>query len=225
MARPYSLIMRSSLLRSLCLCGFLALSAGANASIIFSDDFSRIPASRGMFATLPPSWSIGNNGWVEILGDCQFYQSTDLLPGNNCYIDLDGNLPEDLAADPPNLFQTGLLQASFFLQTGFTYEASFELAGNQVVPFGDTVDARFGDIQKSIFVDPYSDFTLYSILFEPITSGEYSLSFLNSNVDAFGALLDDVVVTQTPAPLPVLGFGAVLACSRRLRQKMIQRRT
>ncbi|MEB3259892.1 MAG: hypothetical protein VKP63_04605 [Cyanobacteriota bacterium] len=203
----------------------MALPAGSNASIIFSDDFSQIPASRGMFTTLPPSWSIGNNGWVEILGECDFHRSTDLLPGNNCYIDLDGNLPEDLEADPPNLFQTGLLQASFFLQRGFTYEASFELAGNQIVPFGDTVDVNFGAIQKPIFVAPYSDFTLYSILFEPITSGEYTLSFLNSNVDAFGALLDDVVVTQTPAPLPVLGFGAVLAYSRRLRRKMIQRMT
>ncbi len=178
-----------------------------------------------MFATLPPSWSIGNNGWVEILGECEFYQSTNLLPGNNCYIDLDGNLPEDLEVDPPSLFQPGLLQTSFFLQRGYSYEASFELAGNQSLPFGDTVDVSFGSVQNTIFVDPYSDFTLYSILFEPITSGEYTLSFLNSNVDAFGALLDDVVVTQTPAPLPVLGFGAVLACSRRLRQKMIERRT
>ena len=183
MARPSSLIMLSSLFRSLCLCGFLAFSTGANASIIFSDDFSQITASRGMFATLPPSWSIGNNGWVEILGECEFYQSTNLLPGNNCYIDLDGNLPEDLEVDPPSLFQPGLLQTSFFLQRGYSYEASFELAGNQSLPFGDTVDVSFGSVQNTIFVDPYSDFTLYSILFEPITSGEYTLSFLNSNVD------------------------------------------
>ncbi len=217
--------MRSSLFRSFFLCGFLAFAApGANATIIFSDDFSQIPASRGLFTSLPLNWSIGNDGWIEILGECQFYRLTDLLPGNNCYIDLDGNLPEDLEVAHSNLFQPGLLQTSLILQSGYEYELSFELAGNQTVPFGDTVDVSFGDIRNTIFIDPYSDFTLYSILFEPTISGEYTLSFLNSNVDAYGALLDDVVVTQTPAPLPLLGFGTVFAFSRRLRQKTIRRK-
>ena len=75
----------------------------------------------------------------------------------------------------------------------------------------------FGASIKEIAVDFDESFSPRSISFAPTTSDFYNLSFLNSNVDYYGALLDNVRVEQVPGPLPLLGVGSAYAFSRRLR--------
>jgi len=198
--------MRSSLFRSFLLFGCLALGTGAQAAIIFSDNFS--DNTPGMNRT-PLGWTIANTGSVDILGTCDGTTLNDLLPGNNCYIDLEGDLGIN-----------GLLTKTLFLPAGHTYTAFFDLAGNnEDWPFPDTVTVNFGDSSSDVFLGPDAPFSTYSLTYSPAVSGNYNLSFINSNIDGYGALLDNVRVQQVPGPLPFLGAGVALGFSRRLRAR------
>ncbi|MEB3318056.1 MAG: hypothetical protein VKO39_07950 [Cyanobacteriota bacterium] len=209
-----------AIFRSFLLCGCLALGSAAEARVIFSDNFSAVPSARGLPFISPPGWMIGNNGWVELLGQCPGYNLPDLLPNNDCYIDLDGNSAFDYDADPNNLFPPGLLLTSVYLSSGHIYELQFQLAGNQSTPFGDGVFVNFGEISGFIFVPPFDDFTTFTYYYSPQVSGVYNLSFENTNVDAFGALLDNVVIIQSPAPLPALGAAAAFGFCKKLRKRI-----
>jgi hypothetical protein len=204
-------------LRSLLLSGALAITPAAHAGIIFSDSFTSFTSSD---PPLPVGWTIENGGSINILGTCGGY-SFETIPdfqtgADNCFIDLDGNVPP---FDEPNPIQPGLLTKQLDLIATHIYKASFDLAGNQVNPFSDRVYVNFGTTSEDFLIGGYDDFTAFEVFFTPSTSGPYLLSFQNSNIDAFGALLDNVVVTDTsvPAPLPLLGAGAAFSYHRRLR--------
>ncbi|MEB3156743.1 MAG: hypothetical protein VKO26_04820 [Cyanobacteriota bacterium] len=191
------------------LCGVLTFGTGVKAALIFYDDFSG--NTPGIDRT-PLGWTIGNTGGVDIIGTCNSVELDDLLPGNNCYIDLTSDI------GPSGSFgSNGLLSKSLFLPVGHTYIATFVLGGNNVNPFDDIVTVSFGASIKEIAVDTDEFFSPHSISFAPTTSDFYNLSFLNSNVDYYGALLDNVRVEQVPGPLPLLGVGTAYAFSRRLR--------
>ncbi|MBM5815906.1 MAG: pyruvate-binding protein [Cyanobacteria bacterium K_Offshore_surface_m2_239] len=201
--------MHSSFFRSMLLCGVLTFGSGVKAALIFYDDFSG--NTPGVDRT-PLGWTIASTGGVDIIGTCNSVELDDLLPGNNCYIDLTSDV------GPPSSFgSNGLLSKSLFLPAEYTYIASFVLGGNNVNPFVDNVTVGFGTSIKEITVNTDDSFSPYSISFTPTISDFYTLSFLNSNVDYYGALLDNVRVEQVPGPLPLLGIGTAYAFSRRLR--------
>ncbi|MFN9622842.1 MAG: hypothetical protein ACK587_08435 [Cyanobacteriota bacterium] len=214
--------MTSSFLRSVLLGALLALPSAATAGVIFSDDFSANTPS--LDNPVPFGWQITNGGSVDILGNCGSVVLDDLLPGNNCYVDLDGN------ADPTSpTAKNGLLTKSLFLPVGHTYTAYFSLARNDEDPFGNTVYVKFGTSQAEFYLENDNDpsksgFKPYSITFVPISSGTYDLSFLNSNIDDYGGLLDNVSVNQVPVPLPAVGTVAAFGLSRRLRARLRQSR-
>lgn len=209
--------MRTLFLSSLVCFGLFAVAPAAHANVIFADDFSIIPPSRGLDPVSPPGWTIENTGFVEVLGRCGMNVLEDLLPGNDCYIDLDGNRLEDLDffASPP-----GLLTTFLPMTAGYAYTLQFDLAGNQVVPFGDGVHITFGTQKHYIFRQPFEDFKTFTYTFTPATTDAYELSFVNTNVDAYGALLDNVVVSGVPAPLPLFGAAAAFGYSRHLRRRI-----
>lgn len=214
--------MISSFFRSLLLFGCLAVGPAAQAAILFSDDFSaNTPAAK----TLPFGWSIANGGSIDILGQCNSRIFDDLLPGNTCYIDLDGGTGVN-----------GVLTKSLFLPAGHTYTALFDLAGNNrpwppsdptspppdpgdigVWPFPDVVAATFGSTQQDFELAPDDNFATFQLSFTPVASGTYTLSFVNSNIDGYGALLDNIRIQQVPGPLPLFGAAAAFGVSRRLR--------
>jgi hypothetical protein len=201
--------MRLSFPRSLFLCSFLALAPATQAAEIFFDDFSS--NTPGLNST-PSGWTIANSGAVDILGDCSSQVLDDRLPGNNCYIHLEG----DVSIVP---VENGLLTKTLWLPSGHSYTAYYDLAGNNIEdwPFGDSVDISFGTSTASVYLNPEAPFSTYSISFVPSLSGEYSLSFINSNIDGYGALLDNVRLEQVPGPLPLFGVSVALGLSRRLR--------
>jgi hypothetical protein len=201
--------MHSLLFRSIVLFGVLTLGSGAKAGLIFADDFSG--NTPGVNST-PLGWTIANTGGVDILGRCDSKELDDLLPGNNCYVDLTSDV------GPPNAFgSNGLLSKSLFLSAGFSYVATFYLGGNNVNPFTDRVAIGFGTAVQEVTVNYDDQFFENSIVFTPTTSGLYNLSFVNSNIDFHGALLDNISVEQVPGPLPFLGAVSAFGFSRRLR--------
>lgn len=214
--------MLKHLLRSLLLFSVVAVTPTARANVVvFSDIFSAISQSRFLWdPPLPLNWTIENGGSVNVLGQCGgqvFDNIPDFQTGvDNCYIDLDGNTQP---FDPDNAILPGLLTRRLDLVQNHVYKASFDLAGNQINPFIDTVSVNFGSTSEDFQINGFDDFATYELFFTPTASGPYLLSFQNSNIDAHGALLDNVVVTDTsaPAPLPLLGAGAAMAYQRRLR--------
>ena len=199
--------MHSTFLRSLLLCGFLGLGSAANAATIFSDDFTaNVPS---LDNPTPFGWTIQNAGSVDIIGECSSIVLNDWLPGNTCYIDLDGGTGAN-----------GLLTKSLFLSTGHTYTAYFDLAGNQNFPFVDTVTADFAGVKQEFLIEPFVDFSTFQLTFAPVVEGTYTLSFINSNLDDYGALLANVRINQVPAPLPLFGTATMLGFSRRLRARL-----
>lgn len=181
--------------------------------MIFSDTFD---ANLGSGDPVPTGWTIENGGDVDIVGACNggIY---DFLPGNGCYIDLDGNVTP------------GLLTKNVSLQGGIPALLEFGLAGSQR---GDvnTVSVLFGSASRIIATQSEDPFTLFDLAFTPPTTGDYVISFLNDGNDQLGALLDNVRVSQgasvpqspssVPAPLPLLGAGAAWGYARRLRMRV-----
>lgn len=183
------------------------MASAARAGVFFVDDFSsNIPS---LDNPVPLGWSITNAGSIDILGSCTSASLDDMLPGNNCYIDLDGDSPVN-----------GLLSKSFSLVTGHSYVASFQLAGNQTYPFGDTVTINFGTSQTTEFIEPFDIFKTFEISFTPLVDDNYNLTFINSNIDNRGALLDNIIISQVPVPLPLFGAAAAFGMSRRLRNRI-----
>jgi hypothetical protein len=136
------------------------------------------------------------------------------MPGNNCYIDLTSDV------GPPDEFgSNGLLRKTLFLSAGNSYIALFDLGGNSVNPFTDTVTISFGTSFKEVTLNYDDRLVTSSIVFSPSSSGLYDLSFINSNIDYHGALLDNIRVEQVPGPLPFLGVGSTFAFRRRLRAR------
>lgn len=204
--------MSSTFLRPFLLCVLLSLPSAASANIIFADDFNDNTPS--IDSPVPIGWQITNGGSVDILGECNSQVLNNVLPGNGCYVDLDGGTGVN-----------GLLTKSLDLAVGHTYTAYFSLAGNQTNLFLDTVYVQFGTATATFEIQPFDDFTPFSLAFTPTTSGTYALAYLNSNLDDYGALLNNVLVDQVPAPLPLFGTATVFGFSRRLRQRVLRGRS
>ena len=180
----------------------LALSVGAHAATLFSDNFDS--DTPGLNVT-PANWSISaGTEDVDVLG-AGFY---DLLPGNGNYVDLNGS---NVNATP------GTLSTSIATDGSSVYTATFSLAGNQRDGVTDSVTVLFGGSHLVVPVSAYSSFATYSIS-TTSTASSLTLSFTNDRGDNIGPLLDNVnVVSGVPEPsslalmfsgLAALGFAA-----------------
>jgi hypothetical protein len=167
--------------------------------VMFSDNFNSETAG---FDRTPSQWVV-TGGTVDVIGDGT---SWAWLPaGNGLYIDLDGT------SVAPGTMTTSV---SFNLLPGFTYTLSFDLAGNQglgnhwTASDSDTVRVTFAGQQWDITVNKLDPLTTYTTLpplsvDAPMTT---YLSFKNTtNADQQGALLDNVLLTVQPAPVPAPG--------------------
>lgn len=188
---------------------------------MFVDDFN---ANSPNLNAVPQGWSIGNGGYVDIIGHCSGITYYNVLPGNGCYIDLDGSSG-----------QPGQLTRSLPLKGGRSYQLRFRLAGSQNPSSpSDTVKVDFGTETQAFTLADTDPFSFHAFSFNPLTNGSYAMSFLNLGVsDMYGILLDDVSVTDSqardhtdlPAPLPLLGAGTAYGFSRRLRRRIRSTRT
>lgn len=190
------------LLAALAALGFCAAS---HAMPVFADHFDAdaLQLNQTVFTG---GWAV-SDGTVDLIGAGG---SWDLIPGNGRYVDLDGST-----------YNAGVFTKLLHLTGGVTYQASFDLAGNQRGYADDTVDVLFGAASSAhtlASADPLSGFMLS---FTPDTSGSYALSFANRGGDNVGALLDNVVVSAVPEPgalaLASAGLLAVGFVARRRR--------
>ena len=169
-----------------------ALSAGANAAVVLSDNFD---ADAQGLNVVPAGWTVANAGTVDVIGTGFF----DEIPGNGNYIDLDGSNG-----------QAGLLTTSTGLLNG-TYTATFQLGGNHRDGTTDLVTVQFGGASAVFSVGPNDAFTTYSLT-TTANLEQLNLSFLDGRGGNVGALLDNVSISSTvpePAGLPLLAAGVL----------------
>jgi hypothetical protein len=177
--------------RMLAAAALAALSFGANAATIYSDNFDS--DAQGL-NVVPMGWSV-TGGTVDIIGTGFF----DEIPGNGNYVDLDGSTGA-----------AGLLGTMVGVSAG-SYTATFELGGNHRDGTTDPVTVTFGGSTITIPVGPNDGFTEYSIS-TTSTGGDLSLSFQDERGGNIGALLDDVNVSSVPEPANLtLMMAGVLA--------------
>jgi hypothetical protein len=206
------------------------LTAGQAQALVFYESFDAVTS------TIPDGWQVeGNNpAGLDLVGDWT----------GGVAIDLDGT-------DYSPGAQTPTLSKSFDLTGGTRYNFKFDL-----LPGLDTnyVDVALDSYSSSrYFVQGLSyglqpTPTTHSFEFTPSSSGNYTLTFVNQNIDPsdnplapsgftrnvdfLGAYLDNVKVwdefsaepgpvTQTvPGPLPLLGAFAAFRWSRKLRARV-----
>jgi hypothetical protein len=174
--------------------------SGANAGVVFSDNFNTENGGVGVvnYAGFT-NWTI-SNGTVDLIGNGYY----DFLPGNGLYVDLDGSTN-----------QAGIM-ISINLNPG-TYILSFDLAGSQR---GDTniVDVSFGNYTGAITMNSADPFTTFTTAVT-VPPGGSTMVFHNRGGDNVGALLDNVQVTA-PLPSTLLLLGSSLAGLGLLRRKL-----
>ena len=182
----------------------LAMSAGAQAASVFSDNFNSDLV--GTPAT-PSGWSVVG-GSVDVIGP-GFY---DLLPNGGNYIDLDGSTNT-----------AGVLSHSLSLTKGTQYTVSFDLAGNQRNSATEHVGVLLGTALHTYSLPEFAGWTHYSFTFTPGHTGDFLLSFadvnFNNRRDHIGMLLDNVNVNAVPEPetyaMMLAGLGLVSFMARR----------
>jgi hypothetical protein len=176
-------------------------AASAQASVIFSDDFESNPPGSNL---VPAAWTV-QNGTVDIVG------GGFCLDGSSHCIDLDGSTRD-----------AGDLSHGFFAVSGVTYTLTYQLGGNQRGG-SDTVIVRLDGVSQShalAALDPLQTFTLS---FVASSTGPQAFAFSNAGGDNIGAILDNVVLSDSvttalpePASFVLLTAGlAGLGFSRR----------
>lgn len=209
----------------------LSLAAGANAAVLFSDDFNA--ATPALTVTSLPNWTVSGN--------------VDVVAGGTFSIDCDGNCVDLDGTTGPG----SLLSNSINFVAGRTVTVSFDVSGNQrdgsldnfiasVIfapansgmawlnsgPVGFTETAMLDMLNGTPFIEDIAGgrgFVTYSYSFIANTSGAFQLGFGTRSGDNIGPVLDNILVTQAGVPEPatwallITGFGLVGAGLRRRR--------
>lgn len=219
----------------------LTATAPASANVLFSDNFDA-QGTPGTSDLQIPSMA----GWAITGGVDAVHQSNPW--GINCSgkcIDLDGTTGPG-----------SLLSNAIAFTAGKAVTISFDMGGSQRSETSDAFNFTtlfgtgeavtgvtlltgfpgsphvFGDfgalssISYSPSVPGNAGFKTYSLLFTPLTSGTFQLSFGTSSADNVGPLLDNVLVTQAAVPEPatwamMLGGMALIGSAMRRRKTAV----
>jgi hypothetical protein len=199
-------------MRKMCLMIFLLMSvllfqvSGANAGVIFSDNFNTENGGNWALNYYGfANWNI-TQGSVDLIGGSSVWNW--FSASNGLYVDLDGSTPGP----------AGTMTSKILFPAG-NYIFSFDLAGSQRSGYdnGNTVDVSFGSYVTSITKNTFDPFTTYNVGVT-VPLGGSTIVFQNQGGDYVGALLDNVKVTA-PLPSTLLLLGSSLAGLGLLRRK------
>jgi hypothetical protein len=181
--------------------GILALSvfisATANASVIFQDNFDD-EGTAGVSVLNYNSfanWTV-SGGTVDLISDPNDWL-IDCVGGTGKCVDLDGSTGN-----------AGILSSNNFTLSAGTYTVMFDISGNQRNGNTDEMLVTLGGFLDETFTvlggDPWKTITRSFTVTSDTTS---FISFNHSGTDNIGIILDNVSVVSAPSAIALLGLG------------------
>jgi PEP-CTERM motif len=187
--------------------------AGANAAVVFSDNFN---SDAYQLDWTPPAslWTVPRDRSVGLIGETTTLTASDFDPGNGGYVDLGGS--------------TGAMRTSMDIAPG-TYTLSFELGGNTQGDATEKTKIRIGDWSTAVTLSSSDPLATYTYTFTTTGGHLWFRDFPAAANQSVGNILDNVVLsiaTSVPEPstwammtigFAGLGFVAFRSTRNRLR--------
>jgi hypothetical protein len=179
--------------------GLVAGVAGANAAVVFSDNFNTYAEQLNW--NPPANWSVPA-GSVDLIGETTSGTDFDFYPGNGGYVDLDGSTSA-----------AGTLQTLGSFAAG-SYTLSFDLGGNARGDVDKTTTITLGDWSTSVTLASSSPYALQTFSFTT-TGGILSFADAPAGNQNLGNILDNVTLSTGAVPelstwvMMLMGFAGL----------------
>ena len=179
------------------------LSVGANAGIIFIDNFDTEAGAAGLSSlnyTDFDNWTV-SDGTVDVVASSGF--GITCAGGSGKCVDLDGSTGN-----------AGILTSTLMSLSAGTYSLSFDISGNQRGgPTDSFVLALGGFLNESFSLSSKAPWQTVTRTFTVMSDSSNSIIFNHAGGDNVGIMLDNVTLSKTdvpePATLAMFGLGLI----------------